>query len=56
VQDHEEAGLPGEVEDAIQGRIEQARRLAAIFDDTNSLWMVNSPMPVNTPGTSAARA
>ena len=22
----------------------------ATFDDTNSLWMVNSPMPENTPG------
>ena len=22
----------------------------AIFAETNSLWMVNSPMPVNTPG------
>ncbi len=22
----------------------------ATFDDTNSLWMENSPMPVNTPG------
>jgi hypothetical protein len=22
----------------------------AIFDETNSLWMENSPMPVNTPG------
>ncbi len=22
----------------------------AIFDETNSLWMLNSPMPVNTPG------
>ena len=22
----------------------------ATFDDTNSLWIVNSPMPVNTPG------
>ena len=29
------------------------RRLAvspAIFDETNSLWMVNSPMPEKTPG------
>ena len=24
--------------------------LPAIFDDTNSLWIVNSPMPENTPG------
>ena len=24
--------------------------LPAIFADTNSLWMVNSPMPENTPG------
>ena len=22
----------------------------AIFDDTNSLWIVNSPIPVKTPG------
>ena len=22
----------------------------ATFDDTNSLWMVNSPIPVKTPG------
>ena len=22
----------------------------ATFDETNSLWMLNSPMPVNTPG------
>ena len=22
----------------------------AIFEETNSLWMVNSPMPVKTPG------
>ncbi len=24
--------------------------LPAIFDETNSLWMVNSPMPEKTPG------
>ena len=41
----------GEREDAVERRIESGspcRRRT--FADTNSLWIVNSPMPVKTPG------
>jgi hypothetical protein len=50
VEDDNEPGL------AAKSRILSSagsRRLAtspAIFEETNSLWMLNSPIPVNTPG------
>ena len=51
VQQHDEAHLAGEVEDAVERRVRSGSRVSpAIFDETNSLWIVNSPMPVNTPG------
>ena len=50
VQDHDEAGFGGELENAVERGVGQAGGFAGIFDETNSLWMLNSPMPVNTPG------
>ena len=51
VEDHDEPGLGRKVENAIERGIGQAGGLARRSSaETNSLWMVNSPMPVNTPG------
>jgi hypothetical protein len=47
----------GEVENAIERGVRQAGCFTRPpFADTNSLWMLNSPMPVNTRGRSCRTA
>ena len=51
VKDHDEAGFSRKLQDAIEGGVGQARRLAGDLWRTRTLCgCVNSPIPVNTPG------
>ena len=50
VQDHDEAGLRRESRIRSSAGLVRLAVSPAIFEETNSLWMLNSPMPVKTPG------